>query len=76
MNWRFGFLKDIVSGYDGCFFLASIHPHEQAPFLQGMTFDECNDGWIHGSGKRRKQLPGKGGTAGDGFWALGFDGNA
>jgi hypothetical protein len=53
MNWRFGFLKEIVLGYDRMFSLASIHPHGH-PFLQGMTFDECNDGRIHGSEKREE----------------------
>ena len=38
-----------------------------------MTSDECNDGWIHGSLKSGKQLPGKDGINGDGFWALGID---
>ena len=71
MNWRSGSERILYLDTTDVF-----HSSPWAPFLQGMTSDECNDGWIHGSQKSGKQLPGKDGINGDGFWALGFDGNA
>jgi hypothetical protein len=52
---EFGSSTDIVSGYDGDFF--GLLPFISMSTFQGMTFDECNDGFT--DRKEKMQLTGK-----------------